>query len=132
MGLVAFGVVFSVLFNFGATEIPPCAAVNITTICSLNNKDGLEGPPKPWPVKITLKVTLGGLIEVDVRKNSLKVLLEFNQNWIDPRITVNSKIGNHPLHLDRLNDIWYSEPFFFPTVKIENVNRIVTEKSSYL
>ena len=132
MELQRIGLLFSVLFHIGATEIPLCESVNKTTLCSLNDAEGTEGPPKPWSVKITLKVTLGGLIEVDERKNSLKVLLEFNQNWIDPRITVNSKIGNHPLHLDRLNDIWYNEPFFFPTVKIEKVNRIVTEKSSYL
>ena len=132
MGLVAFGVVFSVLFNFGATEIPPCTAVNITTICSLNNKDGLEGPPKPWPVNIILRVLLGSLIEVDEQRNSLKVLILLGQSWNDTRITVNSNSGLHTLHLDVLNHIWYNEPFFYPTVKIERSNRIVAEKSSHL
>ena len=132
MGLVGIGLVFSVLFNLGATEIPRCESVNITTLCSLNNDEGIEGPPKPWPAKINLSITLGGVISVDERKNFIKVLIFFYQSWEDSRITVNSNLSFHSTHSGDLEDIWYNEPFFYPTIRIERFKRVLSEKASYL
>ena len=130
MKLLVVTTVFSVFFQFGKSEIPQCPPTNITNLCALEKN--IDEPPKPWPVKIDVVIVFGDLIHVDEKMNSVKVLLQIMQFWNDTRITARSNKTFHQLNFETLNDIWYNEPFFYNTIKVEKFQRIISDRSAYV
>ena len=124
------GLVFLVQLLFGKCDIPKCSGGDITTLCAL--EEALDEPPKPWPVKIDLVITFGDLIHVNEEKNFIKVLFNIGQYWNDTRITAGSDKTFYQLKSNVLDEVWYDEPFFFNTVKVEKFQRIISDTSSYL
>ena len=128
-------IVLFITFEIGKCLIPSCEEEDSSTLCTL--EEDWSGPPKPWPLKIDLDIEFRDLIEVDERKNSVKIMIMIYQSWNDSRLVPVSNSNDqikdyYDLDLAFLKDVWHNEPYPRNTLTLEKFKRIGSEDSTYL